>query len=85
MKNKMKLIRQKSIATAFVILLGLLFIQACSPEHEQVIEPGQGVFVFDDYEPLSDKTVRVFTYRPEGDVTTMPISVCDARYAQKCR
>lgn len=69
----MKLIHQKPIATAVVILLGVLFIQGCSPENEQVIEPGQGVFVFDNYEPLSDKPIRVFTYSPEGDITTMPI------------
>ena len=69
----MKLIRQKSIVSAIVIFMGLLFIQACSPEPEQVIETGQGSFVFDDYEPLPDKPVRVFTYRPDGDVTKMPI------------
>lgn len=56
------------------ILCGVLFLaQACSSAPEIGIEPGSGVFVFNDYEPLEEKPIRVFTYRPEGDITKMPI------------
>jgi hypothetical protein len=69
-----KLVMNKSYFLGMVILLvPLLFVQACSKKTKSVIEVGKGVFVFDEYEPLVDKPVRVFTYRPEGDVASMPI------------
>lgn len=64
----------KSFSVGIVLLLAsLLFFQACSTEPEPRIGEGSDVFTFDAYEPLADKPVRVFTYRPEGDVAAMPI------------
>lgn len=56
-----------------IFLVSLLFFQACSNEPESDIGVGKGVFVFESYEPLADKPIRVFTYRPEGDLASMPI------------
>jgi len=64
----------KSYSFKIILLfVSLLFVHSCSTEPESGIDPGQGVFMFDDYAPLSEKPVRVFTYRPEGDITKMPI------------
>lgn len=56
-----------------LIALFLLTAQACSTEFEPRIELGASSFTFDSYEPLQDKPVEVYTYRPEGDFSEMPI------------
>lgn len=68
MNHKLKTATLSSLLLCFVVLL-----QGCSAAEEIRIDSGQGMFVFNSYEPLSDKPVRVFTYRPEGDVSEMPI------------
>lgn len=42
-------------------------------ESTSVIRQGRGVFDFSGYAPLKDKPLRVFYYRPKGEVTQMPI------------
>jgi hypothetical protein len=63
----------KPAALSTLFLCFIFLLQGCGPTQEIRIDPGQGMFLFDGYEPLSDKPVRVFTYRPEGDVSEMPI------------
>ena len=54
------------------ILLICCFLGAVSYSFAQINE-GAGTFNFNEYKPLKDKPIRVFYYRPEGDVTQMPI------------
>ena len=63
----------KAFTLSSLFLCSIVLLQGCGAGEEIRIEYGQGMFVFDSYEPLSDKPVRVFTYRPEGDVSEMPI------------
>ncbi len=63
----------KSNLLLTLIALFLLTAQACSAEFEPGIDPGASSFTFDSYEPLQDKPIEVYTYRPEGDLSQMPI------------
>ena len=63
----------KSSLQLTLIALFILTAQACSTEFEPGIDPGASSFTFDSYEPLQDKPIEVYTYRPEGDFTQMPI------------
>lgn len=48
---------------------------SCINEKVQPVEipPGRSSFIFTDYAPLSDKPVKVFMYRPQGSLHTMPV------------
>jgi len=50
-----------------------VFTLSCGTGQKVEIIEGRDNFIFNSYDPLSDKPVKVFTYRPEGDVQTMPI------------
>ncbi len=56
-----------------MLFAALFFTLSCGTGQTVEIIEGQDNFIFNSYEPLSNKPVRVFTYRPEGDVKTMPI------------
>ncbi len=62
-----------SVLLISLFLSLFLAAQGCSSEFEPGIELGTGSFLFDSYEPLQDKPVQVYTYRPEGNLSQMPI------------
>lgn len=71
--NKMTKQIKNYLNVTVTLLLALILFQGCNSTPEIGIQSGKDVFVFNDYEPLKEKPVRVFTYRPEGDITKMPI------------
>lgn len=64
---------KKSTDFTLIFIFILFIFHACSAGEEIGIEHGKDSFVFDSYVPLKEKPIRVFTYRPAGDITTMPI------------
>jgi len=64
----------KFCLSSWVILFAALYftISTATGQKDELIE-GRDSFNFNSYEPLSSKPVKVFTYRPEGDVKSMQI------------
>lgn len=61
----------KKIVSICGLIIFLLW-SSTSMAQTQIGE-GKGFFEFSEYEPMKDKKIRVFYYKPEGDVTDMPV------------
>lgn len=68
--NTVKMPLQRAARRA--IAVALTFISFSNAAFAQ-IEVGAGHFEFSEYAPLENKKIRVFYYRPTGNVTEMPI------------
>lgn len=56
-------------------ILSLAFVLSffCIGGLQAQIQDGKGIFEFSGYAPMKEKKLRIFYYKPEGDVTKMPI------------
>ena len=66
----------------FIFLAMLLFVTSCEDSSEKNEEPvapttflknGNGKFLFNNYSPLADKPINVYTYLPVEGATNLPL------------
>lgn len=62
-----------NLSDMVIFFVALCFVPSYSTGQGEDIAVGSDYFTYADYEPLSDRPINVFTYRPEGDLKAMPI------------
>lgn len=58
---------------SFKLVFTFIFILGSGLSVFAQIETGKGHFEFEEYQSLKDKKMRVYYYRPEGEIKNMPI------------